>query len=242
MENLSEGTTFCRLSFMIKEGDLRMKEILRPKTIPDLVSVYIKEQLERGELMPGDRIDEKKLCEAMGVSRTPIREALIQLDKEMILEIFPRRVIRVRKIRTRDIREIYHMVGLLEADAAVRAVDLMTQKHLDTMRFLIRQMEHAFFHENSIQRYLEINLELHNIPLEIDNNQLLIEVVGNLKKRLYSLPRRLQNAKDWITKSVSDHKKLLRAFENKDKKTIVRILKNEHWGSNRLSHLTADED
>lgn len=219
-----------------------MKELLKPKRITDLAMMYIKNQLESGILKPGDRIDEQSLCQALGVSRTPVREALIQLDKEMILEILPRRVIRVRKLLAKDIREIYHLVGLLEADSAVRAVDLITPEHLDNMSHLLEMMEMVFFQDKNIQLYLEINLELHNIPLELDNNRLLMEIVANLKKRLYTLPRRLENASDWIIVAVNDHKRLMKAFKDRDKASVGRILKDEHWGSDRLYHLTAEED
>ncbi len=197
---------------------------------------YIKDSLERGALKPGDRIDEKELSDTLGVSRTPIREALIQLSKDGVVEIRPRRDIRVREFTDKELREIYQTIGILEAEAVVDALYHLSPKDLDDMRQMIARMKKAHA-QRDLRTYLDVNLKLHNLPLSRCENSLLLQIITDLRKRLYTIPRLMKSAPDWIVESIKDHEQLLSAIEKKDKNQIRRILRDVHWGSDRLYHI-----
>jgi DNA-binding GntR family transcriptional regulator len=213
-----------------------VKNKFEPKSISELVIDYIKNRLDRGELEPGDRIDEKELSDSLGVSRTPIREALIQLNKEGVVEIRPRRDIRVRDFTDKELREIYQTIGILEAEAVVDALPYLSPKDLDDMRQMITRMKAAHA-KKDLRAYLDINLRLHNLPLSRCENSLLLEIVMDLRKRLYTIPRLMKDAPDWIVDSIKDHEQLLAAIEKRDRELIRKILRDVHWGPDRLYHI-----
>ena len=95
-----------------------MKKPIRFQSIHRSVADYIRDQIEEGRYRPGEKINEKELCEVLGISRTPIREALIQLGKEGLVDIQPRRGVRVRKLSPEEVKHMYKVVGLLESEAA----------------------------------------------------------------------------------------------------------------------------
>jgi len=215
-----------------------MKDKLEPRSIAELAMEYIKDSLERGALKPGDRIDEKELSDTLGVSRTPIREALIQLSKDGVVEIRPRRDIRVREFTDKELREIYQTIGILEAEAVVEALPYLEPKDIEDMRKMITRMKKAHAHKD-LRTYLDVNLKLHNLPLSRCENSLLLQIITELRKRLYTIPRLMKNAPEWIVESIKDHEQLQSAIEKKDKNQIRRILRDVHWGSDRLYHIIA---
>jgi DNA-binding GntR family transcriptional regulator len=210
------------------------------KSVTDISVEFIKERLQKGELKPGDRIDEKQLSEQLGVSRTPIREALIRLKEEGLVEILPRREIRVKKLRGDDIRDIYETVGILESEAAVKALPKITQAEITKMHRLMARMK-AAYERDDFQKYLDINLDLHNVHTELCGNALVVNLITAQKKRLYDLPRRISNAKQWVAASIDDHARLIAAFEAGDGNMVRKILRDVHWGPDRMYHLIGDD-
>jgi DNA-binding GntR family transcriptional regulator len=213
-----------------------MKNKLEPRSISELAMDYIKDRLERGELKPGDRIDEKELSDTLGVSRTPIREALIQLSKDGVVEIRPRRDIRVRDFSDKELREIYQTIGILEAEAVVEALPHLKPDDIENMRQMIVRMKKAHA-QRDLRTYLDVNLKLHNLPLSRCENSLLLQIITELRKRLYTIPRLMKSAPDWIVESIKDHDQLQSAIEEKNKNLIRKILRDVHWGPDRLYHI-----
>ena len=103
----------------------------------------LKAKIERGELAQGEKIGELAVSEAMGVSRTPVREALIQLEADGYLEGVPRRGFRVRSFDEQSAREVFEMLGPLDGRAALLAVPHMTEADFANMDFLCESMELA---------------------------------------------------------------------------------------------------
>jgi DNA-binding GntR family transcriptional regulator len=213
-----------------------MDNKLQPRSISQLAIEYIKGCLERGELKPGDRIDENDLGRTLGVSRTPIREALIQLSKEGVVEIRPRRDIRVKEFTDKELREIYQTIGILEAEAVIEALPLLEPKDIEDMRQMIVRMKKAHA-QKDLRTYLDVNLRLHNLPVSRCENGLLLQIITDLRKRLYAIPRLMKSAPEWIIESIIDHEQLLSAVEKKDKGLIRKILRDVHWGPDRLYHI-----
>ena len=88
------------------------------RTLTECVMDYLKDQLNQDVLKPGDEIHITELSETLGVSRTPIREALIQLVKEGFVDLESRKMFRIRKLTLKEIKYMYQIIGLLEAAAA----------------------------------------------------------------------------------------------------------------------------
>lgn len=199
------------------------------RSLKDCVMDYLRQEMELGNLKPGERINEKELCQKLGVSRTPIREALIQLEREGFIEISPRKSIRVKKLTLKEIEDIYQVIGALESEAAEIACDRLTSEDLAKMEKDYEQMVQALA-EDDFKKYMDINLELHNIHLKLCGNEILVNIVNQLKKRLYDFPRIMLKIPEWEEKCIEEHRLLIQYFKEKNKAAIKDLIKNKHWG------------
>jgi DNA-binding GntR family transcriptional regulator len=199
--------------------------------LSEQVKNFIKSQIQTGELKPGDRIDEKELCNILKLSRTPVREALIQLDGEGIIEILPRRCIRVRKHSLKDIKDIYIIISALEADAAEIAAERFLDKDINKMESLYDEMEKTVT-KNDIQKYLVLNSQSHELFIEKAENEILSNILTRLKERLFNFPAIMLLIPEWIEVLMKDHYDLIQLFKKKDKEGIKSLIR-KHWNYNR---------
>jgi|YelNatPaOPRAMG01_1025707.scaffolds.fasta_scaffold89749_2 DNA-binding GntR family transcriptional regulator len=199
------------------------------RSLKDCVMEYLRQEMESGNLKPGERINEKEICQKLGISRTPIREALIQLEREGFVEISPRKSIRVKKLSLKEIEDIYNVVGTLEAEAAEQACDSLSPEDILKMEEGYEQMAQALANDD-FRKYIDINLELHNVHLRLCGNTVLQQIVNQLKKRLYDFPRILLKIPEWEEKCMQEHQQLIQFFKEKNKPAIKDLIKNKHWG------------
>lgn len=213
---------------LLKEMD-RKRSPIQYKSLSECVMDYLREEMEKGNLMPGARINEKQLCQLLGVSRTPIREAIIQLQKEGFVEILPRKSIRIKKLTLKEIEDIYNVIGILESEAAEIACEKITQEDIKKMEEMYQKMEKAL-KKNNFKSYMEHNRELHNIHIELSGNKILQEIITKLRSRLYDFPRMMLALPEWEEKCMKEHKELIELFKRKDKKAIRKLIRDKHWG------------
>ncbi len=203
--------------------------IIPYRSLKDCVMDYLRQEMEAGNLKPGERINEKEICQKLGISRTPIREALIQLEREGFIEISPRKSIRVKKLTIEEIEDIYNVVGTLEAEAAEIACDRLTPEDIEKMEEKFEEMAQALARDD-FKKYMDINLELHNVHMRLCGNAVLKEIVNQLKKRLYDFPRIMLTLPEWEEKCMAEHRLMIRYFKEKNKPAIKDLIKNKHWG------------
>ncbi len=202
--------------------------LIQYKSLTECVMEYLRQEMEKGNLKPGSRINEKELCKFLGVSRTPIREALLQLEREGFVEILPRKSIRIKKLTLKEIEDLYNTIGVLEADAAEKACEIISKEDIERMEELFQKMEKAL-RKNNFITYMEYNRELHNIHLKLCGNNVLQEIVSRLRSRLYDFPRIILTIPEWEEKCMKEHKKLIELFKKKDKKAIRALIRGKHW-------------
>ena len=118
-----------------------METLRRP--LKDHVYDYISSRIDAGELSAGDRVSEQAICDAMGVSRTPVREALIQLASDGYLDNLPRRGFRVRGFDQQNAVEVFEIMGPLDGQAAYLACPLLTDEDIMQLKFLVGSMDLA---------------------------------------------------------------------------------------------------
>jgi len=214
----------------IRIAMLRKNTIYQTK-LPDQVKDYIRKQVEKGLLRPGDRIIEKEICQTLGLSRTPVREAIIQLGSEGIVEMLPRKAIRIKRHSLKDIRDLYMIISALEADAAEAAVDKFTPEDISVQEKLYGQMRLAH-QKNDFARYKELNDRSHCLLVDKANNKILVELLANLKKRFFDFPLILSGVPEWQNLMLNDHSMLIELLKKKDKVGIRKLIK-EHWSYER---------
>lgn len=198
------------------------------KSLTECVTDYLKRQLNNSALKPGDEINIGAISETLGISRTPIREALIQLLKDGFVEIVSRRKFLIKRLTLGDIEHIYQVVGLLEAEGAQNACDKMTDAEILELEGQYQEMEEAL-KKGDTQNYLSLNSRSHALILKYCDNPILLEIAENLKERLYVFPKLISERLDWIKKLMNDHYKMVHYIKKKDPKGLKDLIINEHW-------------
>ncbi|MGB4703682.1 MAG: GntR family transcriptional regulator [Candidatus Saccharicenans sp.] len=204
------------------------KPVLNIKSLKEQVYDFLREQMRRGELMPGSVIDLEETSRKLGVSRTPLRDALLQLETEDFVTILPRRKVVVNTLTARDIRNYYEIIGALESIAIIKAYDKLQPQDLDYMEQLNREMKEAIEADN-FDLYYEKNLAFHNIYLQASGNEKLMKIVNNLKKRLYDFPRPAGFVKEWEQASIGEHARLIEYLRKGDREGAARFIRDVHW-------------
>lgn len=149
------------------------------------VADRLRQRILGRELEPGSWIDELKLCGELGISRTPLREALKVLAAEGLVTMKLRRGAYVTEMSERDVREAYQLLSLLESDAAAEVASRATNAELAELGQLHRELEDALPDQD---RFFAANERFHLRVLEIDGNRWRLQIVGDLR-RLMKLNR-----------------------------------------------------
>lgn len=188
----------------------------------------LREELNQGELRPGDAIKLDVLADKLGISRTPLREALLRLEQEGFVTIKPRSGITVRVLTEDDIRNLYQMIGALEASVLLTEKAAVTPERMARMRLLNDEMKEAVA-AGDFDCYYAANLSLHNSYIELSRNQELIRQVTIMKQRLYDFPRKRDILRDWEEASTIEHELIVTALENGDVAEAARLVRDVHW-------------
>ena len=167
------------------------------ESISGQISKILAGRIIRGELEPGQRILEQTVSDEMGVSRSPVREAFLTLEKQRLVEILPRRGARVAEMSREDIESLYDLVTELYALAAGKSAEFHTEEDLQKIRETVEHIR-ACATEGNPDKYYEAIFEFSLASLEVARNPLLSQTLGDLN----ALTRRAQFGT--LTKRVDD--------------------------------------
>ncbi len=120
----------------------------QPKTLRDQVVEQIRNMIYEGEIEPGSLLREQEFTKRLGISRTPLREAFILLERDGLVETQPNRSLKVREFNETDIQEIFDMRTALENFAAALLLPKFTAQHIATIEYMIEQQRIAIEHNN----------------------------------------------------------------------------------------------
>jgi DNA-binding GntR family transcriptional regulator len=179
---------------------------------------------------PGEvRLDERQLAEDLGVSRTPVREAMAQLEREGFVRSIPRRGIYVVRKTKREVIEMITAWAALESMAA----RLITQSASDAEVATLRAM-FATFEDGRIQakldEYSEINIEFHQAIIRMSHNQVLIDLAENLFAHMRMIRRRTIGEEDRADRSIRDHMNIIQALEARDTERAENLVRRHALG------------
>lgn len=201
------------------------------KSLKDHVYDYIAEQILEGNLAPEQKINESVICEKLNISRTPVREALIQLSSEGVLKNMARKGFVVKALTEREVAELYSVIGVLDGYAARLALDNLTEKDRANMSFYIESMDLAIRTANFEMYHIQ-QLAFHNIYLKECGNATLIDTIEKMKSKLLKksyVDDPDGKTKDILMKTNDEHKEILRLFEQKDCDGLFKYLLEVHW-------------
>ena len=204
------------------------RPILNVKSLKEQVYDYLRDQLRSGQILPGSAINLDETSRKLGVSRTPLRDALLQLESEGFVTIYPRRGVIVNLLSLGDIRNYYQIIGALESTAILQAFDKIGENDLRAMEGIIEDMKKAIGSDD-FDLYYEKNLALHDVYLALCGNKNLVRIVRTLKRRLYDFPRQRGFIKEWELASIAEHKELLQLLKLRKAAEAAAYIRDIHW-------------
>ena len=185
------------------------------------VADRLRQQILAREIEPGAWIDELKVCRELGISRTPLREALKVLAAEGLVTMKLRRGAYVTEMSERDVREAYQLLSLLESDAAAEVASRATDAELNELGELHRALEEALPDRDA---FFAANERFHLRVLEIDGNRWRLQIVGDLR-RLMKLNRHHSLFREGrLAESLQEHRVIVSALLARDAEACRRLV------------------
>lgn len=191
------------------------------------VAELLRQRIFSHLLEPGSWIDELKIAEEIGISRTPLREALKVLAAEGLVTMKPRRGAYVAEASEADLKEVYHLLSLLESDAAGVVAAQATDAQLAELRTLHEALEAAV---DNAERFFALNEDFHTALLRMAHNRWRNQVVGDLRK-VMKLNRHQSLFKSGrIHDSLSEHRAIVQALMQRNPEA-ARLAMQAHFSN-----------
>ena len=204
----------------------------------DRIAAILREEILTRNLKPGQKIMEKELCEKLGVSRTPLREAIRNLEIEGLVESIPNKGSRVKIMTMKDIVNIFELRIELEAMATRKSVPHLTEEELNNLRTLQTELKEAT--ERSAWKEVDLlNKKFHSTLMSQGSNDRLLAIIEQLHQvgsiiriSTFSIPGR-------SLKGIEEHEAILQAASEKDADVAAALIKRhlENARDTLLKHL-----
>lgn len=175
------------------------------------------------------RLDERQLAADLGVSRTPVREALAQLEREGFVRSIPRRGIYVVRKTKREVIELITAWAALEGMAARLATENATDGEIAALRQMFTTFEGGA-EQAKLDEYSEVNIEFHQAIIRMSHNQVLTDMAENLFTHMRMIRRKTIGEKDRAHRSIHDHMNIIEALEARDSGRAEQLTREHALG------------
>jgi DNA-binding GntR family transcriptional regulator len=198
-------------------------DVIEFKPLNQIVFERLHLEILQNRLKPGDPLRQEEITERLGVSRTPVREAIQRLQAEGLVTFVPRKGAVVSSIPHKRIEEIYDIRGRLEAFAAGLAVDHITERQESRLKRLVLEME-KLDPQSELEKALEKNREFHYIIYSAAGNETLVEMIEQLWKHIQRLRSFYLLTPNGYKDSTAEHRMILDAIVAKDRMKVEGLV------------------
>ena len=201
---------------------------INTKSLREQVYDYLREKINSGEIKGGDVINIDKMSQSLGVSRTPLRDALLMLEGDGFVEIKPRKGVVVKTLTLKDIKNYYQIIGALECSIVCEVGELLKFEDLDYMEKCNDSMRIAL-NRNDFDSYYDWNIKFHDTYLRLSENDLALKTINLAKQRLYDFPRKKTYVPDWEYSSLKEHEEIIDLLRKRKFTEAGLYIKDVHW-------------
>ena len=211
----------------------------------DVVFQTLRQAILKGELQPGERLMEIKLAETLGVSRTPIREAIRKLELEGLVIMVPRKGAYVAGVSMKDIHEVYEVRAALEMLAVSLAAERITDEELDALERQVLKESEAEASEDTDEHTLDnivyIDTTFHDIIYQAANNQRLVQFLNILQEQLQRFRAASLSRPGRSKTALEEHKQIIEALSERNGELAAKLAK-EHIDNAESAMIFAMQD
>ncbi len=184
-----------------------MHRIERPRSLTELVSEALRQQIVEGELELGEMLSEARIAQLLDVSRTPVREAFARLEREGLVRTEPQRGTFVFTLSAKQLTDICHVRGVLETAALRQSMERARPQLAETLRGTLKEMT-AARRQRDDRSYLRLDARFHEELFAHTDNAFLLEAYATISAKMAALRNRLGAHADHMDKSFREHRRI----------------------------------
>lgn len=189
----------------------------------------LRELLRSEVIKPGASIQTGTLASHLGVSKTPLRDALIQLQSEGFLKILPQRGVVISKLNETEVNELIQVLAGLESKAMMLAFPHLGEVHLAKMREINGRLIELLPEGGTAYReYNKLNIDFHNVFIDLCGNDLMVSQIRTMKERMYHFPDR-DYGNIWRRTNAEEHQMFIGLIEKGEPQCAADFLRDVHW-------------
>ena len=213
------------------------------KPLREVVSDTLRQAIRDGALKPGERLMEIPLAEELGVSRTPIREAIRKLEQEGFVVMIPRRGTYVADISLKDISQVFEIRSALEELAAALAAERITDEEIEALERMLVEIGN-YIETKDMDKIVETDVAFHEVLYKASRNERLVEIIHNLREQTLRFRTVSMNQPGRLAKTREEHRLLVEAIANRDGKQARKMARMhmEHSEQALLTGMNIDNE
>ena len=189
----------------------------------DVVFNTLRQAILRGELKPGERLMEIQLANKLGVSRTPIREAIRKLELEGLVLMIPRKGDEVAEITEKSLRDVLEVRRALEELSVQLACEKITKEEIRELERVAKEFQQVV-KSSDITEIAEVDVRFHDIIYTATDNQKLIQLLNNLREQMYRYRVEYLKRDGVFPQLIAEHEAIIRHIENNEKEKATEVM------------------
>lgn len=190
----------------------------------DVVFNTLREAILRGDLVPGERLMELQLAAKLGVSRTPIREAIRMLEQEGLAITIPRKGAIVAGMTEKDMQDVLEIREALEELSVQVACDKITDEEVEKLQRNMKNFEHSL-KSGDLKKMAQADVEFHDVIYQATDNPKLINMLNNLREQMYRYRVEYLKNPQNHEQLLKEHEAIYRGIVEKDKDAVTEMIR-----------------
>lgn len=199
----------------------------------DVVFKTLRQAILTGEFMPGERLMEVTLANRLGVSRTPVREAIRKLELEGLVVMVPRKGAEVARITVGDLKDVLEVRCHLEEFASVLACERIEEDEKEELQAALEAFEDAI-EKKDLKLIAERDVDFHDVIFKATKNKRLLQIINNLREQIYRY--RIEYIKDFDYHQVlvNEHREIMKTIFAGDKEKAEKIMRTHIYNQETI--------
>ncbi|GAB6145454.1 GntR family transcriptional regulator [Desulfocicer niacini] len=203
---------------------MELSELNKPEPLAKMAYNALRDSILSNTLTSGTIYNEKNLAQQLGISRTPVREALLELSSQGLIEFLPRKGVVVNSFKEEDVNEIFELRHIIETHAFKKVCIQFESADLAEIEQCVEKQHRIAMESGDINRFMEMDRAFHMAFARLTGNKRLVSIMDNIRDILHIMGSYALSVEGRMTEVVLEHEKILAAVKAGDTATTLTLL------------------